>query len=377
MSRRTFVILCLEGALLSFNVAACAALVPSIAQHFALSQFFAARIVWVYMIPYGIAALLYGPLARAFDARKIELVCVFIFSLANLGAALSRTIGQLFLARFFMGLFGASVIPLGLILISKHIQEKERGRYVGLFFAATFVASLAGLFLSGILAWRLIFLIPAVAGIILFSVMFIYLPSFAHAAGAFSINYLQAFRDRAILSLFTYIFLISLVYHAVQQWLAVYFSIGLGFSQFVISSLITLTSLSGVFGEVWGGALADKIGRIKTVDLGITLMVFSVFALILKLPAGGAALVMVAWGLGWTVNHAGLSTRLTDLPGKFLNEAASLNSSIRFVAGGIGVTAGGFLMQRDFVLHFLVFGSCLAVIGFFARRFFKIKTEGG
>ena len=84
MKRRTFVILCIEGALLSFNVAASAALVPSIAREFVLSQFLVGKIVWLYMLPYGLAALAYGPLVRSFDAKKIELASLFCFSCANI-----------------------------------------------------------------------------------------------------------------------------------------------------------------------------------------------------------------------------------------------------------------------------------------------------
>jgi predicted MFS family arabinose efflux permease len=128
LKKSTFAILCLEGAVLSFNVAAAAALIPSIAKDFVLSQFLIGRIVWIYMLTYGLAAFIYGPLVRKFDARRVELACIFLFSLANLMAGLSRSINTLFLGRFFMGLFGASVIPLGLILIAKHISKENRGK---------------------------------------------------------------------------------------------------------------------------------------------------------------------------------------------------------------------------------------------------------
>jgi len=232
LSALTFFILCLEGAVLSFNVAASAALVPSIAKDFALSQFVAGKIIWLYMIPYGVAALIYGPLIRAIDAKRVELICMFMFSAANLLAAFAQNTSQLFLARFLMGFFGASVIPLGLILIARHLESSSRGKYVGIFFSATFVASLLGLFLSGILSWRWIYLIPAACGFITFLLILVYLPSFKEDTGSFKINYLQAFKNRNIARIFTYIFSISLIYHGIQQWLAVYFS-----ESFVFSSL--------------------------------------------------------------------------------------------------------------------------------------------
>jgi len=369
--KTTFAILCLEGAVLSFNVAAAAALVPSIAKDFALSQFIVGRIIWLYMLPYGLAALVYGPLVRAFDARKVELVCMSLFSLANLFAGLSVNIYALFTARFFTGLFGASVIPLGLILIARHIEAKNRGRFVGIFFSATFIASLSGLFLSAIIPWRLIFLIPAVSGFLVSLLIYFFLPSFKQDTGRLSINYLSCLRDKRIFSLFSYIFLISIIYHGIQQWLGVYFCSKFNLSQFLISMLITLTSLSGIFGEFIGGLFSDLIGRAKIVNLGIMLMVLSVFLLLLKTPVIFLSLIMIIWGLGWTFNHAGLSTLLTDISDEFLNESASLNSSVRFISGGLGAVLGGAMMQQNLNLGFMVFGSGLLGLLFFGKILIK------
>ena len=373
MKKLTFVILCLEGAVLSFNVAAAAALIPSIAKDFALSQFLVGKIVWIYMLTYGLAALIYGPLVRKFDARKVELSCIFLFSLSNLMVGLARGINTLFLGRFLMGLFGASVIPLGFILIAKHITRENRGKYIGMFFGFTFVASLLGLFLSGIIFWRWIFIIPAVSGFILWLVMYLHLPSFKEDVGKFKFNYFRVFNHKSVVKIFTYIFLISLIYHAIQQWLGVYFSTKLGLAQFNISMLITLTSLSGIFGEFWGGILTDSLGRIKIVNLGIMLMVLSIFALLLKLPLFAIAAIMIIWGLGWTFNHVGLATMLTDLPQEFMNEAASLNSGVRFISGGVGMSLGGLVMSRSFNLGFIIFGSALFLL-LICGRFIDIKN---
>ena len=373
MRKTTFIIFCLEGAVLSFNVAAAAALIPSIASEFVLSQFLVGKIIWIYMMTYGLAAFLYGPLVRKFDARRIELICVSLFSFANLLVALSGNITTLFLGRFFMGLFGASVIPLGLILIGKHKQKEDRGKYIGVFFGFTFIASLLGLFLSGLIYWRWIFLIPAILGFILWGIMYYKLPSFKEDVTGFKFNYLKAFRDREVVKVLVYIFMISLIYHAIQQWLGVYFSTQLGLNQFAISMLITLTSLSGIFGEFVGGVLSDGIGRNRTVNLGIILMTVGVFSLSFKLPLFALAMIMVIWGLGWTFNHAGLATMLTDLPRDFLNEAASLNSGVRFISGGIGVSIGGLIMSQSFSLGFLVFGFVLLFL-LFAGKLLKISA---
>jgi predicted MFS family arabinose efflux permease len=84
-------------------------------------------------------------------------------------------------------------------------------------------------------------------------------------------------------------------------------------------------------------------------------------------------MAMVIWGLGWTFNHAGLSTMLTDLPEDFLNEAASLNSSVRFVSGGIGVALGEFLLRRSFNPGFILTGVSLIALLVFSRKLLSVK----
>ena len=67
--------------------------------------------------------------------------------------------------------------------------------------------------------------------------------------------------------------------------------------------------------------------------------------------------MIIFWGLGWAFNHVGLSSLLTTLPDKFLRDAASLNSSLRFFAGGLGAFWGGkFIGIVNFKIHFLVTG---------------------
>ncbi|MDO8489486.1 MAG: MFS transporter, partial [Candidatus Omnitrophota bacterium] len=188
----------------------------------------------------------------------------------------------------------------------------------------------------------------------------------------FRFGYLGAFRNVKVARIFIYIFFISLIYHAVQQWLSVYFSTQLLLNQFTISMLITLTSLSGIFGELWGGHLADKFSRQKVISLGIIGMIICTFMFLLKLPVAALSLVMIIWGLGWTFNHIGLSTTLTDLPSEFLHEAASLNSAVRFISGGIGVGLGGLIMHKSFNLGFIIFGSALVLL-LFSGKVFKLK----
>ena len=369
--RTVYFIFCLIGTIIAFNVSSISALVPSIARDLACPQFVAGRIVWAYMLPYGLCALFYGPLSRAVSVKNILIVCLSLFSLFSFLSGAAQTLHALFIYRLIVGVFAAAMTPLALLYIAHRFDSHKRGKAVGAFFSVTFLSSLTGLFLSGIVHWRYIFIIPAVVSAGAALVVFYLFPKATLAAEGVKSRYVDALKNQKIARVFLYIFSVSFLYHLARQWMGVYFDVTYYLSQFAISSLLTLDSFAGIFGELFGGMFADKKGRVLTVMAGGLLM----GAALLLLPLSGAvaflAVVMFLWGLGWTVNHSGFSTYLTDLPRPFLQEVASLNSSVRFLAGGLGAAAGGLLMQKSFTATFLIVGAFLLVISFSSRQILR------
>lgn len=364
--------------MLSFNVAAASALIPSVARTFGTDPFLAGKIIWLYMLPYGVAALLYGPLARSVNCKRILLYCSGALALANALAAFAPNIQFLFAARILAGISGAAIIPISLILIARTSTFEERGRKVGGFFSFIFISSLSGLFLSGLFFWRWIFFLPAVgAGLVCYAI-YRHFPRIPfRVEKKIKFNYLQALSKKHIWRLFVYIFLISFFYHGVRQWLGVYFSRIYGFEQFIISMLLTTISLSGVFGESLGGTLSDEFGRTKIINLGASFMLFALILLLLKANLFFLFVIMFIWGIGWTFNHAAISTSLTDLPRNYLYESASLNSSVRFLSGGLGAVCGGMLAKISFNLEFTIFAFSLLALLLFSQQLIIKEARNG
>ena len=246
----SFFIYC-GGMLLSFNVAATAALIPSIALSLSKDPLIVGEMIWLYMIPYGVFALLYVPLSRIISMKIVVAVSFLLFSLANLSVGLSHNLAQIFTFRVFAGIFGASVIPLTFFIVGTNTDKQKRGRTLGFFFSLTFISSLCGLFLSGIINWRYIYIIPGILGVILAGCEFFYLTlnDEVFRRRRLNFNYLNVVRDKKIYSIFLYIFIISIFYHSARQWLGVYFYETFSFGQFLISSLLLVLSIAGILGE--------------------------------------------------------------------------------------------------------------------------------
>ncbi len=127
-----FLHVCLCALVLSFNVAACRALVPRLRKH-SEPIFLGGKMLWFYLIPYGLAALAYGPLTRSLDPRLLLALCTEFFRLPNVDRS-ATNIHEIFLARYCRHL-RAGCYPVALILIAKTTAGSDREKRVGLFFS--------------------------------------------------------------------------------------------------------------------------------------------------------------------------------------------------------------------------------------------------
>jgi predicted MFS family arabinose efflux permease len=108
--------------------------------------------------------------------------------------------------------------------------------------------------------WRVMFFIPAGLGLIAAYFTYKSFPKTLSGKGVMDTRYFEAFRQPEIVRAFVYIFLISMLYHGVRQWLGVYFASERGMGQMAVSLTLTAGSLAGIFGEAFGGLWSDKHG---------------------------------------------------------------------------------------------------------------------
>ncbi len=360
--------MCLNCITISFNVAAIAAAVPSIATNLNLPVFLVSQVIPAYMIPYGIGALLYAPLARYFSFRIVMACSIGLYAIGSLFCAQITSMDHFLSARILCGIAGSGVIPLGLIIIGKMFEKNVRGRLVGLFFGCSFVSSIAGIFLSGVADWRFLFYIPFILGLLSCFLIFIVKSDILDRKQESPINYLNIIYNIRIRNIFIYIFIISFLYHGLHKWFGVYLSHDYGLSQISISSLFILMAIFGFVGQILGGFVSDKRGRFMACFVGILVLSVSTMLLVGHYPIWILAIILCATSIGWTIGHNGASTVLTDFPEENRAEVASLNSSVRFLSGGLGFLATAPFVERSFSITFLGIGALIFLLILFVRK---------
>jgi len=369
-----YTLLCLGCFTISFNVAAITAAIPIISLDLGLADFLVAKIIPYYLIPYGVGALLYAPLTRFFSYRSVLGVSMALYAFSSYFCATSSELNSILIGRVCMGVAGASAIPIGLMVIGEFFEKEIRGRLVGAFFGFSFVASFIGIVTGGFAHWRMLFFAPAAIGTILAILLFVYPTEILKKKHVGNINYLTALSNKAILKVFLFIFVISFLYHGVHKWYGVYLSRVYGLNQLAISWFFIVTLVGGFIGQLTGGVISDLKGRRMACYVGILGLGLSILFLAGTYPLFVLGVVLLVVSMCWTIGHNGISTVLTDFPDEDRPTIASLNSSVRFISGGLGFQISALFVSSSFGLTFLVIGILILLLAFTIRYILPSST---
>ncbi len=148
---------------------------PMISRQFSLSPSSLSWMMTVFMVLFGIGAVIFGKLADIFSLRSLILTGIAIYVFGSLfGFAFKDSYPAVIVARGIQGIGGSALPALVFIVVARFFEVAERGRIFGLI---TSVVSLAigfgpviGGFVSSVLDWSFLFLIPA---LLLVSIPFI------------------------------------------------------------------------------------------------------------------------------------------------------------------------------------------------------------
>jgi len=368
--------LCLNCFTISFNVAAIEAAIPSIAVDLNLPIFLVSRIIPAYLIPYGLGALIYAPLAKFVSFRLLMVLTMAVFAVSNFACAHATNMGYFFIPRLLTGIAGSAAIPLGLILIGKMFDKNVRGRMVGLFFGCSFMASVVGVFLSGVADWRYLFYLPSALGLLAAIAAAAVASDDLDAKEKNSVNYFNLIYNNKIRNIFIFIFIISSLYYGVHKWFGVYLSQDYHLSQWAISMFFVLTAVMGFVGQIAGGYVSDKKGRVLACLIGILVLGVASALLVGKYPLWLLAIILSLTAMGWSIGHNGASTVLTDFPEESRAEVASLNSAVRFLAGGLGFIVSAPFVAKSFGITFFVLGVLILLLSLFIKKAVPQDTKG-
>jgi predicted MFS family arabinose efflux permease len=368
--------------LIFFQAYMVAPIIPALSRTFSTSVQTVALIVPAYLIPYGMATLVYGPLADRFGVSRVISASLTAFTVLTIGTATARSVEKIAAWRLLTGLGASGVVPLALVLVGRLFPYEQRGRPLGWLFGAMAggmaVGSPLGAMLLPIVGWRGLFIFVGVAGAIALALLQRYGTLITRAASPVNgtlrevvsgyLTLLTTFRAQRT---YAYVFLNSMFHSGVFTWLGVFIErqyhlgpTGIGFA------LLGYGIPGFLLGPVIGRA-ADRWGRATLIPIGLCLSATAAAALLLHLPLLFIPLAAIVLSLGYDTTQPLFAGIVTSFGGKRPGLAMGLNVFSLFIGFGAGSLIFGEIVQYSFTRALGTFAAAeflLAVLALWVFR---------
>ena len=147
------------------------------------------QILWIvnaYTLTMAALLLPIGEWGDRFGRRRMLLIGLGIFGLANLAATMVDTAGMMIALRSVAGVGAAMIMPATLSTLTSVYPAEERGRAVGIWAGFAGAGGILGLFSSAVLidyaSWEWLFVLPAVVAVIAIVATIAIVPETRHEA---------------------------------------------------------------------------------------------------------------------------------------------------------------------------------------------------
>lgn len=152
---------------------------PVISAQFGVPAGSAQMTLSTYILGFAVGQLLYGPMADSIGRKPVILGGTLVFAAAAVACALSQTIDQLIIMRFFHGLAAAAASVVINALMRDIYPKEEFSRMMSFVMLVTTIAPLAAPMVGGAVlvwfSWHTIFWILAVAALLASTMIFFFI----------------------------------------------------------------------------------------------------------------------------------------------------------------------------------------------------------
>jgi predicted MFS family arabinose efflux permease len=331
-----------------------AGLLPTLARDLKVGLPSTGYLVTAFSLAYAIAAPVMAVLTARLERRRLLVVAMAWFSIANLLAALAPDYAGLMAARLLLALAAATFMPAASGYAAALGGHERRGRAISIVTNGLTLAIIAGPPLGVVVGedfgWRATFL--GVAGLAVLSLIGIFLRVPSQPPGAparLGERLALAKRSDVMAVLATSVLTVAGTF-TVYTYLAVFLAHVGGIGPRGLALVLLGFGLASAVGARLGGAMADHWGADFTVVLGAGLTVLAYLVLSLG-PALGPARAMLVllpaillWGLaGWALMTA-QQARLVALAPALAAVSLSLNSSATYLGSAMGAAVGALVI---------------------------------
>lgn len=362
------------------------ALLPTVAEDFAVPVTTASVVVTAFTLAYGLFQIVHGPLGDRVGKLRTVGGAVLIAAVASLGCAFAPSLHALTWLRFATGFGAAAIVPLSLAWIGDNTPYERRQATLGRFLGFVLLGQILGPAFGGALAeyasWRQVFYaLVAVffaVGMVLFAVdrKARRAPAPAYMRTGVLRAYADVLRDRWVRTVMLTVFLEGGLFYGAFAYDGAYLKERFDLSYLIIGALLAGFGLGGVIYSLLVRRLLALLGE-KGFVLAGGLILFVCFLALPLLPAWQATIpIFIASGFGFYMFHNTLQTKATEMAPQARGTAIAVFAFSLFMGQASGVAACGVLISAvGYQWSFMLAAAGLLALGrWFAGR---VKSNAG
>lgn len=356
-------------------------LLPAMAESLRTSVAGMGLAMTLYMLPYGLCQIGYGPLADRLGGIRVVRVAALGFGLGTLATGLAPGILVLDVLRFVNGVFAAAIIPLTLVHIGDSVPYADRQATIGRFIAVISVAQSLSAAIGGAIthfvSWRALYGVTGLLALLPALLLFGAAPGRRGGAGAGGLAaYAMVLRRPGARALYAVVGLEGVFLWGGFTYLGVVAVARYGLNPLQSGLLLALYGLTTL-------VAGFSVARVRTVVperwLALAGGLLKGGGYLLLVPAGPIAvygLGIALMGLGYVALHTTLQTRATELAPEARGTAIALFALVLFLGGAVGSAAFAPLVDHGWHRLFLACcGVSLLGLGAVAPRVLRGRAS--
>jgi len=342
-----------------------APLLPGMAADLRVSVWMVGQLVTVFALSYAVSSPILTALTGSFDRRKLLILSMTAFALANMVAWAAKDYWWVMGARILLALAAGLYVPNANALASGLVAPERRGRALAIVNAGTTVAVAFGVPLGAVvgdrLGWR-----AAFAGVGVLAALATTGLSFGLHRRVGSVMAVVSLRERIAITQRPDVLLALLVTtlwamgaYTVYTYVALLLNATAGLKGTGISAVLFLWGISAAAGVFAGGHLSDRLGARSVmipslVALALAFASLSATAALLSPSSalGPVICAIVVWAVAAWSFFPSQQARLIGIAGhKVAPIVLSLNASFMFIGFSAGAALGSLTVARSSVAY--------------------------
>lgn len=328
----------------------------------------AGQFITIFSVAFALSAPILMNITARMERKRLYLLALSVFIVANLIVAFSSSYGLTLSARALSAMSGAVIIVLSISLASQLVPESHRGRAIGIIYmgiSGSLVLGVpVGMVIGNAYGWRAPFLLIAGLSALAMIANAMFLKRTAPSPVVSLRQQLSALCTSKIISGQLISFLMLTGHLTLYAYLTPFVHANFDISPAMMSIVYFLFGITAVAGGGLGGLLSDKWGATKTIVLVLVCFSASMFMMLFAAHASiyvFMAMMMIWGGLSWALSPAQQSYLIKQAPST-VDIQLSLNNSVMHLGIATGSLIGGMVIEKSSVANNPWVGGLIALL---------------